>query len=178
MNDIRLQTLTSVPEAELAALQQESFADYEPSRLLAEVIASEAATRPGGTQAQVDCAFGVAAYRGDVLIGWTQGYREGKSQFYMLNSGVAHAERRKGVYSKLVMAVLEHSEAEGYSTVRSRHAAANVAVIIAKLRLGFLVTGFEYSEVYGPLVQLTYWVGQARRKLYKARASPIRPASE
>lgn len=69
-----------------------------------------------------------------------------------------------------------HAEAQGYSSVRSRHAAANAAVIIAKLRLGFQVSGFEYSEVHGPLVQLTYLVSEARRKLYEARASPIRAA--
>ena len=47
---------------------------------------------------------------------------------------------------------------------------------IAKLRLGFQVSGFEYSEVYGPLVRLTYLVGEARRNLYKARTVPIRSA--
>ena len=78
----------------------------------------------------------------------------------MLNSGVANAERRKGVYSQLVKAVLGHAESRGYAAVTSRHVAANVAVIIAKLRLSFQISGFEYSEVYGPLV----------------RAAPIRSA--
>ena len=94
----------------------------------------------------------------------------------MLNSGVASAARRTGVYSQLVRAMLAHATARGYSGVRSRHTAANTAVIIAKLKLGFLVSGFEYSEVYGPLVQLTYLVGETRRKLYESRSAPIRPA--
>jgi len=176
MNDISLRPLEAAPELELSALQEEVFADYEPSSLLAEVLASEAAARPEGALPYVQTWFGVAAFRGEVLVGWTQGYREGKSQFYMLNSGVTSAERRKGVYSQLAKAVIAHTESQGYSVIRSRHAAANSAVIIAKLRLGFQITGFEYSEVYGPLVQLTYFVSNARRSLYQDRASPIRPA--
>ena len=46
------------------------------------------------------------------------------------------AERRKGVYSQLVRAVLSHASAKGYASVTSRHVAANSAVIIAKLTPG------------------------------------------
>ena len=94
----------------------------------------------------------------------------------MLNSGVAIAERRNGVYSQLVRAVLTHVQSQGYIAVRSLHVAANSPVIIAKLRLGFHISGFEYSEVYGPLVQLKYLVGEPRRSLYHTRAAAIRPS--
>ncbi len=62
--------------------------------------------------------------------------------------------------------------------VASHHVPVNVPVIIAKLRLGFLMTGFEYSEVYGPLVRLSYVVGEKRRELYRRRAIPLRPADD
>jgi ribosomal protein S18 acetylase RimI-like enzyme len=176
MNDIELRVLEVFPEPETSVLQREVFADYEESRLLAEVLASESAARPKDLEVPNPSVFRVAAFRGEVLVGWTQGYREGRSQFYMLNSGVAFAERRKGVYSQLVKAVLAHAEAQGCAFVTSRHVAASVAVIIAKLGLGFYISGFEYSEVYGPLVRLTYLVGEERRNLYRTRAAPIRPA--
>ena len=176
MNEIVLRPMESAAASELAALQNAAFADYAQSKQLAEVVASESAARSQAAQPQVQSPFGLAAFRGTVLVGWSQGYREGTTQFYMLNSGVAHAERRQGVYSQLVRGLLAHAESTGYSSVRSRHTAANTAVIVAKLRLGFQVSGFEYSEVYGPLVQLTYLVGEARRKLYETRAAPIRPA--
>jgi ribosomal protein S18 acetylase RimI-like enzyme len=176
MIEIVLRPLESTDRAELAALQAAAFENYAQSKQLAEVLASEAATRSKAASWQVQSPFGLAAFRGEVLVGWSQGYREGTNQFYMLNSGVASAERRKGVYSLLVKALLEHAVSQGYASVRSRHTATNTAVIIAKLRLGFQVSGFEYSEVYGPLVQLTYLVSEARRRLYESRASPIRPA--
>ena len=49
-----------------------------------------------------------------------------------------------------------------------------VSVIIAKLDLGFFVSGFEYSEVYGPLVRLSYLPGNLRCSVYEARSKPIR----
>lgn len=81
MNDIVLRPLESAPTAELATLQSAAFADYAQSKQLAEVIASESAARPHDTTLQVQSAFGVAAFRGEVLVGWSQGYREGTNQF-------------------------------------------------------------------------------------------------
>jgi ribosomal protein S18 acetylase RimI-like enzyme len=176
MDDITLRVLEAFPEPEISVLQREVFADFEQSTHLAEVLASEAALRAKDLLLPNQSPFRVAAFRGDALIGWTYGYREGKGQFHMLNSGVSQSERRKGVYSQLVQAVLAHAKAQGYASVTSRHVAANAAVIIAKLRLDFQVSGFEYSEVYGPLVRLTYLVGEARRSLYEVRAAPIRSA--
>ena len=176
MNDLTLRPLEAAPALELAALQSEAFADYAESEQLADVLAAESAARASCAPAEARPVFGLSAFIGETLVGWTQGYREGPGQFYMLNSGVAIAARRKGVYACLVRAVQAHAESQGLATIRSRHTAANAAVIIAKLRLGFQISGFEYSEVYGPLVQLTYLVGEARRGLYRTRASPIRPA--
>ncbi len=176
MTEVTLHPLEVVPESELAALSDEVFGDEQPSELLAEVLAAEAAARGAQAEEKVQHTFGLAAFRDSKLVGWTQGYRVGSNQFHMLNSGVAIAERRNGVYSQLVRAVLAHAQSQGYSSVRSLHVAANSPVIIAKLRLGFYISGFEYSEVYGPLVQLKYLDGEPRRNLYKTRTAAIRPS--
>jgi ribosomal protein S18 acetylase RimI-like enzyme len=176
MTTVSLVPLDSVARADIEALEGEVFADEVPSKLLTEVLAAETAARGRGFAADVPDPFGVAAFRGSTLIGWTEGYRVGANQFHMLNSGVSAHERRNGVYSQLVRAVISHAEARGYAAVRSLHIAANSPVIIAKLRLGFQISGFEYSEVHGPLVQLRFLVNEARRGLYKARTAPLRPA--
>ena len=93
----------------------------------------------------------------------------------MINSGVVPELRRRGIYSNLVAATIAHAESHGFVSIISRHVPSNNAVIIPKLRLGFLISGFEYSEVYGPLVRLTYLCGQKRRQLYRARSTPIVP---
>jgi RimJ/RimL family protein N-acetyltransferase len=174
MTNISLRPIDLAEKAELAALQSEVFDDYEHSELLAEVLDAEALVRPKAEPPVLPAAFGVAAFRGNTLVGWSQGFRQGTSEFYMLNSGVASAQRRNGIYTVMVKAVLAHAKEQGYQRVTSRHSAGNTPVLIAKLRLGFRVSGFEYSEVYGPLVQLTFLVNEARDKLYRVRAASIR----
>lgn len=177
MSNIVLRPIETADAAALSELQSAAFDDYERSDLLSEVIDQEAAARPAGLVRDVPSPFGLAAYLHGTLVGWSQGHRQGKSEFYMLNSGVAGTERRRGVYSELVKAVLAHAASQGYAKVTSRHAASNAAVLIAKMRLGFQVSGFEYSEVYGPLVQLTFIVSEARRRLYRVRSASIRTSS-
>jgi ribosomal protein S18 acetylase RimI-like enzyme len=174
MTNLALRPIETADASALAELQSAVFDDYERSDLLTEVIKQETAARPEGLVRDLPSPFGLAAYRDGALVGWSQGHRLGKSEFYMLNSGVASTERRTGVYSHLVRAVLAHAASQGYAKVTSRHAAANTAVLIAKMRLGFQVSGFEYSEVYGPLVQLTFIVSEARRRLYSIRSASIR----
>lgn len=178
MTALSLVPLESVARADIEALEGEVFADEVPSRLLSEVLAAETAARGGGPATDATDSFGVAAFRGSTLVGWTEGYRVGANQFHMLNSGVSAPERRSGIYSQLVRAVISHAESRGYAAVRSLHIAANSPVIIAKLRLGFQISGFEYSEVHGPLVQLRYLVNEARRGLYRARTAPLRPSGD
>ena len=172
MASIQYRVLQSFPEPAFSVLAGEAFGDYEPSSLLTDVLKDEAATKQWQA-APVTDALRVGAFQDEVLVGWTYARAEG-SQLQMVNSGVAPAGRRQGVYSRLVQMVLDHAKARGYASVCSRHAANNNAVLIAKLKLGFFVSGFEYSEVYGPLVRLSYLPGTPRRTLHRARSGPLR----
>jgi ribosomal protein S18 acetylase RimI-like enzyme len=176
MDNITFRVVDQFPEPAFSALTEEAFSDYEASELLSDVASEEAAARSGTPNATDEGALRIGAFRGDVLVGWTLARPEGASHLYMINSGVTPAERRQGIYSELVRLVLEHAKSRGYVAVLSRHAANNNAVIVAKLKLGFFVSGFEYSEVYGPLVRLTFLVKELRRTLYRSRSSPIRRA--
>jgi len=80
MDDITLRVVEAFPEPEISALRREVFADFEQSALLAEVLASESAVRAKDLPPP-QSPFRVGAFRGDVLIGWTYGYREGAQQF-------------------------------------------------------------------------------------------------
>ena len=176
MNDLSYRVVAKFPEPAYTTLVREAFADYEPSKLLTEVSVEEAALRSATPSAAEDGMLRIGAFRGDALVGWTFAHTEGASHFHMVNSGVAPAERRHGVYSTLARMVIENARLRGCVAILSRHAANNNAVIIAKLKLGFFVSGFEYSEVYGPLVRLTFLLGERRRTLHRIRSSPIRSA--
>ncbi|WP_425258446.1 GNAT family N-acetyltransferase [Rubrivivax sp. RP6-9] len=176
MNAITYRVVDVFPEPAYSALVTEAFSDYEESQLLSDVAHQEDAARSGAPHSIHENTLRIGAFRGGELVGWTFARPEGASLLCMINSGVAPAERRNGIYSELVRLVIDHARSRGYTAILSRHAASNNAVIIAKLKLGFFVSGFEYSEVHGPLVRLTYLIGSLRRTLYQARSTPIRRA--
>lgn len=171
MTIIQYRILETFPEPAFSLLAREAFSDYAPSRLLTDVLAAEAAAKKWQPAPEVG-ALRIRAFLEDTLAGWAYARAEG-SQLHMVNSGVAPAARRQGIYSRMVQMVLDHAKAQGHVSVLSRHAANNNAVIIAKLKLHFFVSGFEYSEVYGPLVRLTYLPGDLRRNLHQSRSWPI-----
>lgn len=121
-------------------------------------------------------SFEIGAFIEDRLVAWS--YSRGEdTQLHMVNSGVFPGLRRRGIYSRLVEATIAYADSHGFLRIISRHVPSNNAVIIPKLRLGFMVSGFEYSEIYGPLVRLTYLIGHKRRELYRARSMPVVPSS-
>lgn len=172
MNNLVFRLVDSFPEPAFSTLAREAFADYEESRLLTDVLNDEAAARASLAVPDAN-ALRVAAFESDRLVAWTYARPDG-ANLHMINSGVAPTHRRRGIYSRLVELTIEHARSNGYAAILSRHAANNNAVIIAKLGLGFFVCGFEYSEVYGPLVRLSYLPGNLRRSLYETRTKPIR----
>lgn len=174
MNHITYRVLDQFPEPAFATLSEGVFADFEASELLDQVVADEAAARKPSAMLVDPEALRIGAFRGDSLVGWTFARPDGANLLHMVNSGVAPGERRHGIYTELARKVMDHARSRGYVAVVSRHAVRNNPVIIAKLKLGFFVSGFEYSEVYGPLVRLTFLVGELRRTLYRERSSPIR----
>jgi GNAT superfamily N-acetyltransferase len=110
-----------------------------------------------------------AAFAGDVLIGATVGWQDAPDRFYMALSIVAPAHRRHGVYTRMVEAVIAAARKSGFAEIASRHRPDNAAVLIAKLRLGFVVTGYETSAVFGDLVKLTLPLTAARRRALAKR---------
>lgn len=174
MCDVSFRAVDQFPEPAFSSLAREVFSDYELSPSLTAVLEQEAAARPREIAVTGGEALRIGAYQGQSLVGWTYARAEGARRLHMINSGVTPAERRKGIYSKLVQLTIEHAKSHGYVSIQSRHAANNNPVIVAKLKLGFFVSGFEYSEVYGPLVRLTHLLGELRRNLHHARSQPIR----
>jgi ribosomal protein S18 acetylase RimI-like enzyme len=174
MKHFDFRVLEAFPEPSFEELAREAFSEFgRESQQLAEVVSAEAALRGNSSKFVTQPSLRIGAFRDEQLVGWTYARAEDGHDLYMVNSGVARAERRQGVYSRLVQLTVQYATSHGYRSIKSRHASMNNAVIIPKLRLGFQVSGFEYSEVYGPLVCLTYLVGERRRELYQERATPI-----
>ena len=65
----------------------------------------------------------------------------------------------------------------GFQELCSRHSVDNNAVIIPKLKAGFVITGVEISDMWGTLVNLSYYTNEKRRKVLSYR-SGAKPDSE
>jgi ribosomal protein S18 acetylase RimI-like enzyme len=120
----------------------------------------------------------LAVFRGDEFVGWSFGYLENGQTFYMCNSAVLPAHRRRGLYSALLRRIMDAAIEKGFQRIYGRHLMTNNAVLIPKLKAGFVITGFELSDEYGAMAHLSYFANPARRKVLDYRAGLIRPDDE
>jgi GNAT superfamily N-acetyltransferase len=115
----------------------------------------------------------IAAFHGDDLVGCSHAWQDGVDRLYMALSAVAPDHRRHGVYTAMVQAVIRIATDEGFAEITSRHRPDNQAVLIAKLRLGFVVTGYETCATFGDLVRLTLPLTASRRRVLTRRLAPV-----
>jgi GNAT superfamily N-acetyltransferase len=162
------------PEPAFAELQHEIFAPLESSSqgFAAAVRAERSASGPVDS-ARFPPMVRFGAYVNEQLVGWSYGWFQRPDTFYMANSGVLPSHRRRGVYSQLVNAIVEYAQSHGAGTVRSRHSVLNTPVIIAKLKLGFVIAGTNLSEHMGLQVQLVRHASTSRADVFHNRVVPF-----
>lgn len=120
----------------------------------------------------------LGVFQGDKFIGWHYGRQDSYVQFYMQNSGILPEYRRQGLYAELVKRVLEVTAEMGFQSIWSRHNATNNAVIIPKLKQGFVITAMEVTDLFGTLIHLYYFPRKIRRKVMDYRVGQIKPDAE
>lgn len=108
----------------------------------------------------------VGVYDGSEPIGWHVGYATDAETFYMKNSAVLHEYRNKGIYSRLLEFVLNEVKKEGFQVVTSIHHGNNPAVLVPKLKKGFVISGCEFHEKFRFLIELKFFFNPERKKAY------------
>ena len=116
--------------------------------------------------------------KNDEIIGWHLGRQIDDEQFNMNNTGILKEHRNKGIYSSLLPKLLELIREKGFQKVVSKHHASNNAVIIPKLKAGFVIHGMEISERHGVFVLLAYIFNEDRLKAFQFRTGARRPDEE
>lgn len=111
----------------------------------------------------------------DQLMGYSISFQARTYELYTQTSVVLPEHRRKGIYTALTKNILKLAEEKGYQMVTSNHVASNNAVIMAKLKLGFYISGFELLDDFGALVKCTYFLNEKRNRMYNVRTSLKRP---
>ncbi|MBS1617066.1 MAG: GNAT family N-acetyltransferase [Bacteroidetes bacterium] len=116
--------------------------------------------------------------KGDTIVGWHMGRQTDMDTYYMANTAVLPEYRGRGIYSEMVVAVIEYLRGKGFQKLTSRHLASNNLILTLKLRAGFQITGMEVDERFGILVCLSYLYNEKRRDAYRFRIGTKRPDDE
>ncbi len=109
----------------------------------------------------------VVFYHNDKAIGWSAGRMTGASEFMMDVTGIHPDYQNKGIYTTFLKAYLPYLRDIGYERVISYHSPTNRAVLIAKLKAGFIIAGTEFREHAGASVKLSYLLHQDRYKAFE-----------
>ncbi|MDB5100372.1 MAG: hypothetical protein JWM80_4793 [Cyanobacteria bacterium RYN_339] len=117
-------------------------------------------------------------WHGEALVAASVGWQDGPDRFHMGASVVVPAHRRLGLYTHLATWMLHWARQEGFAEIWSNHVSTNSPVIIAKLKLGFILTGFDVTTTHGTRVSLTFPLEPIRREALLARSGLVRPTGE
>lgn len=122
--------------------------------------------------------LGFGIFREKTFVGWHLGQQTSRDTFEMSSTGILLEHQRRGLYTVLLPIILETLKKEGFQIVFSRHNLTNNAVIIPKLKAGFVISGFEVDDRFGTLVQLSYFFSPLRRKVIDVRVGQRAPDDE
>ncbi|HEY9067188.1 MAG TPA: GNAT family N-acetyltransferase [Burkholderiaceae bacterium] len=117
----------------------------------------------------------IGAFDGDRLVGYSHGWFEVGGRFYIGSSAVHPDYRRQGLYTRLLQSMEQAVRERGGIAISSQHVAHNNAVLIAKLHLGYVISGTEYVEPMGLLVRLVLHLEASRAALFRERTGMLVP---
>ena len=112
------------------------------------------------------------------FVGFSFGFQENEETFYMAASAVLPGHRGLGLYSELVKYVIKRTSEEGFQKIYGTHCATNNAVLIPKLKLGFIFSKVELSDMFGTVLHLQYFTNPLRRKVMDYRSGLRIPDGE
>ncbi|MBC7540531.1 MAG: GNAT family N-acetyltransferase, partial [Bacteriovorax sp.] len=114
----------------------------------------------------------------NTFVGFSFGHQESEETYYMAASAVLPEHRGKGLYTELVKYVLKRASDEGFQKIYGTHCATNNAVLVPKLKLGFIFSKVELSDMFGTIIHLQYFTNPLRRKVMDYRSGLRVPDSE
>ena len=117
----------------------------------------------------------LALFYKNEFAGWSWGFQETPTVFYMCNSAILEKHRRKNLYTCLMLEMLKRATDKGFLKIYSRHIITNNDILIAKLKQGFKLTTFELSDTFGMMVHLTYFPQKIKNDILDFRSGLNRP---
>lgn len=111
----------------------------------------------------------IAFEREGRVVGGFFGVQEQWARYQMMITAIDPAERGRGIYSAFLQRIVAWAEAAGFREIYSRHVADNNAVLVPKLKAGFVIGAMEVAHNFGLLVHLKRPLGERNRALHAWR---------
>ncbi len=110
-------------------------------------------------------------YDGDEPVGWSLGEQRQGDSFFMGWSGIIPSHQQRGIYSAFLEQLKHYITSIGYERITSNHMVNNRPILIAKLKAGFIVSGYSLDERIGAAVWLTYFTDPKREQAFETAFS-------
>jgi L-amino acid N-acyltransferase YncA len=119
-------------------------------------------------------------YKNEEIVGWHFGKQIDHEENYMVNTALFEAHRNKGVYQVFLQEMILFLKDKGYQIITSKHHASNNAVLVPKLKAGFVIKGLNIDLNFGTMVTLQYIVNELGKSIYNYRTGshPLPPDSQ
>jgi hypothetical protein len=108
------------------------------------------------------------------LAAMFSGEQKTEGMYRMWHTNVHPSFRRQGLYRMILQGTIGYTAALGFDTITSEHAPNNNPILIAKLRAGFRLYGFELDGGLGPSVVLRYFHNPEYLAAYELRCGQAR----
>lgn len=165
MPPVDIRVVDTFPEPSFSELVEEMFFASRPAIRIAESDLVQLPSRRGQ-----GFKLRIGAFEGERLIGWSYGEQDGFDNFFMQSSGVVESHRRRGIYTQLLRRVIEEVEPYGFARICSLHVCTNNAILIPKLKAGFVVTGMKLHPKFGVMLELSYNFDKKLDAAYRFRS--------
>ena len=179
--DIKIAEVDNYPEEVFQKLVHENLLNNYPSLSWRSELSEKNKAADDSLKALINNRFKLrlVVLHKEKIIGLTYGWQLAinHSDFYMGISVIEESFRNKGLYSELLDRVLNITKEKGFSAVKSRHINTNNPVLIAKLKKGFIINGFELDESMGALLKMSYYHNDIRKKASLFRSGHINEKS-
>ena len=113
---------------------------------------------------------------GGETIGGYWGQQETFGRYYMTVSVFRPEWRGRGLYRALLERVTAAVAASGFREIYSRHRADNNAILVPKLRAGWVIAGFEVAPRWGLTVHLRTYLADGLALAHEYRVDGARVA--
>ena len=115
-------------------------------------------------------------YEAETPIGWHFGFQKSDLEYFMANTGILPEYQNRKIYSAFLKYIIGRAVDTGFQFITSIHHADNNAVLIPKLKAGFIIQSFGFliqtmilESNAGPMIQLVYPAKDIYRKTFSSQ---------